>query len=173
MKNLKNTLFLTGLLICSLSMSTFAQRRPTGGQGQGMGQRPNAGHGQFQGREMNERPQPGPRMEKLESAKIGFLTQKLDLSPREAEKFWPIYNQYQNEMKDLAKERMAARKAGEQTSADQKLDEQMELEGRVLEIRKKYTREFTRVIPSEKVVRLYEAEKQFRQELIKRLQERK
>jgi hypothetical protein len=49
----------------------------------------------------------------------------------------------------------------------------MEMESRMLEIRKKYTREFSKVISSEKVLHLYEAEKEFRRELIKRLQERR
>ena len=155
MKNLKFITALMGLVILCMT-GTFAQQRPA--------------------------PRPGPRpgmakprmeMERLESAKIGFLTQKLDLSPREAEKFWPVYNQYQKELKALAKERMAERKAEQQVSADERLNEQMEMESRMLEIRKKYTREFSKVISSEKVLHLYEAEKEFRRELIKRLQERR
>ncbi len=165
MKNLKFIAALMGIALLCMT-STFAQQRP-----------------------VNPRPGPGPRpgmanprmeMERLESAKIGFLTQKLDLSPREAEKFWPVYNQYQKELRALAKERMASameriaeRKTNQQRSADEHLNEQMEMESRMLEIRKKYTREFSKVISSEKVLHLYEAEKEFRRELIKRLQERR
>jgi hypothetical protein len=36
--------------------------------------------------------------EKIQTLKIAFITQKLQLTPDEAEKFWPIYNQYDNEM---------------------------------------------------------------------------
>lgn len=35
--------------------------------------------------------------EKLESAKVAFITQRLDLSPEQAEKFWPAYNQHSKE----------------------------------------------------------------------------
>lgn len=168
-----------------LSLTTaVAQRRPAGaGAGGGAAARP-GGFGTRPSMPPSQEPrerdrqgpnmqQPGLRMEKLESAKIGFLTQKLELSPKEAEKFWPIYNQYQNEVRELAKQRMAERRSGSTLSADEQLEEQMETEERMLGIRKKYTREFSRVISSEKVVRLYEAEKEFRGELIKRLQERK
>ncbi|MDP4150991.1 MAG: hypothetical protein Q8927_01740 [Bacteroidota bacterium] len=45
-------------------------------------------------------PQPGPGGGgMLESAHIGYITQRLNLSPVEAQRFWPIYNQYAAEMR--------------------------------------------------------------------------
>jgi hypothetical protein len=38
----------------------------------------------------------GQRQEKIQALKIAFITQKLKLTPAEAEKFWPVYNQYNN-----------------------------------------------------------------------------
>jgi len=38
---------------------------------------------------------------KIESYKIQYLTEKLDLSPETAQKFWPVYNQYQKETRAL------------------------------------------------------------------------
>ena len=37
------------------------------------------------------------RWEKYRSEKIAFLTDKLELTPSEAEKFWPVYNQMEKE----------------------------------------------------------------------------
>ena len=37
--------------------------------------------------------------EKIQSLKIAFITQKLQLTPDEAQKFWPVYNQYDNEIR--------------------------------------------------------------------------
>ena len=45
------------------------------------------------------------RKENIEAMKIGFLTKKLDLTPEEAQKFWPVYNQYSDKMKELRKRR--------------------------------------------------------------------
>ncbi len=45
------------------------------------------------------------RGEEIEAYKIGFLTQKLDLSPQEAKVFWPIYNNWQKEQAEFRKER--------------------------------------------------------------------
>ena len=36
---------------------------------------------------------------RLEALKIAYITNKLNLSPEEAQKFWPIYNQYSLELK--------------------------------------------------------------------------
>ena len=40
-----------------------------------------------------------PNLEKLNAYKIGFFTKKLNLSSREAEIFWPVYNEYQKQKK--------------------------------------------------------------------------
>ena len=45
------------------------------------------------------------KRENIEAMKIGFITKKLDLTPEEAQKFWPVYNQYNDKMKDLRKKR--------------------------------------------------------------------
>src|SRR4051812_43224233 len=49
---------------------------------------------------------PGPtpqQMEKIKTMKIGFLTERLNLSPEEAKSFWPVYNKYQDEIEVLRK----------------------------------------------------------------------
>ena len=50
----------------------------------------------------------GPRQgdDKIESAKVAFITQKLDLSSEDAKIFWPIYNDYQKEQSSLRRDRM-------------------------------------------------------------------
>ena len=39
-------------------------------------------------------PEP-PKKEKMEAMRVGFITQKLDLTSEEAQKFWPVYNEFQ------------------------------------------------------------------------------
>jgi hypothetical protein len=113
------------------------------------------------------------RMERLESAKIAFLTQRIDLSSREAEKFWPVYNQYQNELKALMQQRKGDLQKQNQLSASDKIDMQLDMESKVLELKKRYTREFGKVLPPEKIVSLFQAERDFKNELIRELRERK
>lgn len=105
--------------------------------------------------------------EKIEAAKIAFISQKLDLTPAEAQQFWPIYNTYQKEIQAINKERVQARKEGN--------DDDLVYSSNVLEVRKRYRKEFMRILPKEKALIVYKAEQEFntnlRNELLKRLNE--
>ncbi|MEO8412287.1 MAG: hypothetical protein ABI472_01455 [Ginsengibacter sp.] len=98
------------------------------------------------------------RAEKIEALKIAFITQKLELSPDEAQKFWPVYNQYENEIHSL--------------QLDRNDGAALENEEKLLNIRKKYLGSFQKVISPQKVNRLFNAERDFRSILIRRLQNR-
>ncbi|MEO6135430.1 MAG: hypothetical protein ABIP35_09770 [Ginsengibacter sp.] len=97
----------------------------------------------------------GQRGERIQALKIAFLTQKLKLTSAEAEKFWPVYNEYEEEVKGI--------RAGKND------DDVLENEQKLLDIKKKYKSKFEKILGSEKVITLYNAEKEFRNVLIKRL----
>ena len=98
------------------------------------------------------------RAEKIQSLKIAFITQKLQLTTDEAEKFWPIYNQYDNEIRNI--------------QLDSKNGTVIDKEEKLLNIRKKYVSSFEKVIGPQKVNKLFNAEIDFRTILIRRLQNR-
>lgn len=84
----------------------------------------------------------------LQGYKIAFLTKKLNLTPEEAQKFWPIYNKYEAELR-------AARIEGRTTKKE------IETEEKILNIRKKYDGEFEKAISREKVNQLFKSEREF------------
>jgi hypothetical protein len=86
---------------------------------------------------------------KLESLKIGYLTRKLNLTTEEAQRFWPIYNQYYEEIRQA---RQSAKLQGKP---------EIELEDNILNIRKKYNNEFVKALPPEKVNTFFRSEKEF------------
>jgi hypothetical protein len=98
---------------------------------------------------------------RLEALKIGYLTKKLNLSTDEAQKFWPIYNQY---MVEIRKTRIDAR---------QNKEGEIPTEEKLLNIRKKYNGEFNKALSSEKVNTFFKAEKEFGTVLQKELMERR
>lgn len=98
---------------------------------------------------------------KIEALKIAFITKKLDLTIEEAQKFWPVYNKYSAELRQV---RIEAR-----TNKTPEL----ETEEKVLAIRKKYNIEFSKVLPAEKVNSFFKAEKEFGTILQKELMERR
>lgn len=104
--------------------------------------------------------EPRPDGSKVEAIKIGWLTKKLSLSPEEAQRFWPIYNRYAD---DIRKTRLEART---NKTAEIAMEEQL------LNIRKKYNDEFGKAMPSEKVNTFFRAEKEFSNYIQKEILER-
>jgi hypothetical protein len=96
--------------------------------------------------------------EKIQALKIAFITQKLQLTPSEAQRFWPVYDQYQTEIRNL--------------QLDYRNGPALENEERLLSIRKKYEPVFQNVIGPEKTNKFFNAERDFRGILIQRLQNR-
>lgn len=106
----------------------------------------------------------------IEAVKAEYLTRRLDLSPEEAQRFWPVYRNYQRDMFKIIQERRKARQ--EQKKSGEQVDE-LEFEEDLLEVKKKYRKEFSEVLPPQKVNLLYQAEKDFKEELLKQLKDRR
>lgn len=101
----------------------------------------------------------GQKGEKIQALKIAFLTQKLNLTSSEAEKFWPVYNQYEEDIKSI--------RAGRNDK------DVLENEQKLLDVKKKYKPKFEKILGQEKVITLYNAEREFRDVLIKRLKKQR
>ena len=41
------------------------------------------------------------RFERIHAVKIALITERVNLSPAQAESFWPVYNKYDNEARTL------------------------------------------------------------------------
>jgi hypothetical protein len=124
-----------------------------------------------EGSQMQNREERGAGwMEKMKAARVAFLTTELDLSAKEAEAFWPIYNQAQEE-KDAAfkntrtayREMMAAIKDGK---SDKEvavlLDKYLKAAKVPAELDAEYAPEYLKVLPATKVAKLYASEEKFR-----------
>ena len=99
------------------------------------------------------------RKNNIEAIQIAYLTRELSLSPDEAQKFWPIYNEYRDELLAVRKEVRA--------------DEIM-FEEKVVNIRKKYKTDFKKVLETDlRVNQVFVAEKSFRELLRKELMKRR
>lgn len=130
--------------------------------------------------------QPGSRwkekQEKIEAFKIAFITQELNLSPEEAQKFWPVYNQMEEELKVIRKDKWTNRiETGMMLDFDMMSDAdiedalkiEFETSERELAVKKKYFSEYKKVIPMKKVALLYKAEERFKLKLLDELRKRK
>lgn len=150
MNNMKKIIFLFTISIFLLSQSdAFAQR----------------GKGEM----------PKERWEKYKTEKIAFVTTNLDLSPEEAQKFWPVYNQMEKEkvaMQELRHElEQKVRDGGASLSDEEiiKLSREFagskEKEGALLS---KYNEKFISILPPKKILKLYQVENNFKMYMFKK-----
>src|SRR6478609_7163460 len=80
------------------------------------------------------------RKEQIKSLKIAFISQKLALTSDEAEKFWPIYNKYDDKIMVLKEAQMKLRfqkRNGTDEEALKKIEEAEEKEAEVMILKKK------------------------------------
>ena len=109
---------------------------------------------------------------RIEALKASFITQKLDLSPNESQHFWPLYNQYQKEIGALYRKKRQ-NQLDKKNNPNQVLNNDLNLDATILNVKKRYQKEFSKVLPPEKVLALAQAEREFREQLIKELKERR
>jgi paraquat-inducible protein B len=133
------------------------------GQGQGFGQGAAQGDG-----------------EKLTAYKIAFFTRNLNLTPAEAEKFWPLYNDFSSRRSKLQSDRILLMRYAAQNEANMS-------EGEIASTAEKLTQSFSdeatlvvsfnenlkKVLPPAKVIRLYQVENQYKQQLLRELNQRR
>ncbi len=102
------------------------------------------------------------RADKVESIKVAYLSEKLNLDTKTAERFWPVYNQYDDEMRQVLQE---SRKVNDNRSAEEILDQ----EQKAIDIKRKYSAMFQKVISGEQLTQLFQSEKEFNRILLRRM----
>lgn len=118
--------------------------------------------------------------ERLQTYKIAFFTRRLNLSPVEAERFWPLYNEYQAQRTEIQQQRIELNRMFNlelASMSDEQLvaagDKLIELDVKETELSVEFHQQLKGILPPIKVLRLYQAENQFRQQLLNELQERR
>ena len=115
-----------------------------------------------------------PMQERIESARIGMITNRLDLSTDQAAAFWPVYNDYEKRKTEVRTElRKHLSESRSLASTDDKikgeLNEMMALRQKEVDIDKEYLNKFLKVLQPRQVSELYKTEQQFKQMLLRRL----
>lgn len=119
--------------------------------------------------------------EKIKALKTAHITDALELTPSEAEKFWPIYNAHEEKMDQIRKgERKeigaVIRENGATLSdaeANEIIDKILDFKSRELGYQKELVNKLRMVIPPQKILKLRKAEDDFRKMLVERLKNRR
>lgn len=117
------------------------------------------------------------RMQEVKAMKSAYITQRLGLGPEDAQRFWPVYNQYDQEVERIRQERREAHRAWREkenpTDAEARavLNADLSSHQRELDVRKRYVEEFIRVIGPQRTLRLGHAEREFNRQLLHRMRD--
>jgi Spy/CpxP family protein refolding chaperone len=114
--------------------------------------------------------------EKLEAARIAYITNRLDLKPSQAEKFWPIFNQYQEDRKVLMEEMSTFNKSCLQETdnerAKEKIGKRFEIQQRLLDREKIFMNEIIEVITPLQAIKLNGVNRDFTRQVYRMQQGR-
>lgn len=118
--------------------------------------------------------QPGGRITQLDNAKIAFITSRLTLTQDEAQHFWPLYNEFVGRRRELNRSARQLRNAAKNpTLSDVQLrdnfTQEFALRQQQLNLEKDYFERAQKVLTMRQVAELYQAERDFTKEVLKRV----
>jgi Spy/CpxP family protein refolding chaperone len=115
------------------------------------------------------------KREQIKALKVAFFTTELDLTTNEAERFWPIYNTFDDKQFELRHQKM---KTYMRRMSDGSLDKITEKEANtflaqiedteeeLFLLRKKFMQNVRTILPAVKIVKLKKAEEDFNRKLL-------
>ncbi len=112
--------------------------------------------------------------QKIDNAKIGLITNRLNLSTEQSQLFWPVYNEFDSKKKDIKKQlRRLIVETNTLTTPDEKIlaniKETLNLQQKEVDLEREYMSKFLKVINVRQLAELYKAEQVFTQMLLQRL----
>ena len=112
--------------------------------------------------------------ERIKALKVSFITERLDLSSKEAQEFWPVYNEYEKQTSAIRQEEVRALrkeiKENINTMTDEKattlLAKLNDAETRMLNLRIDFSKRLSSIIPAKKIILLKVAEDDFKRKML-------
>lgn len=122
------------------------------------------------------------KREKIKALKVAYITEQLDLTTDEAQKFWPIYNANDEKQFELRHKKMRSiinkfengglEKLSEK-EATSLIDQVENIEDELHDYKKKYIKDLKTVISAKKIIKLKKAEDEFNRKLMKQYKGKK
>lgn len=114
--------------------------------------------------------------ERIKALKTAFITEGLSLTAREAQKFWPVYNKYEEARRKLYKREHAEIQELEcltEEAAEKRLGEYVEIEKQDYLLKKQYYKDLRSIFTAKRVMQLKKVEDDFNEKLMREYRSRK
>lgn len=119
---------------------------------------------------------PQERYERIKALKVAYFTQEMKFSDKVAEKFWPIYNQYEVERRKLYEREHIELNNVEcmsEDEADKLMTEFLTVESEEYKIKKQLFRDLKNIMSAKDIIKLQQLEDEFHKKLIKEYRSKK
>jgi hypothetical protein len=121
---------------------------------------------------------PPATRQKIETARIALLSERLALTSEQAEKFWPVYREFVGKRQELKKQFNRAKKQLDVSKADPKQEQELielgfSLKQQELDLEKEYSAKILQIISPQQLLNLKKAEQDFRQLILDQIQQRR
>ena len=122
------------------------------------------------------------KREKIKALKVAYITEQLELTTDEAQRFWPIYNANEDKQFELRHKKMRSiinkfENGGLEKLSDKEatslIDQVESIEDELHDYKKKYIKELKTVISAKKIIKLKKAEDEFNRKLMKQFRGKK
>ncbi len=116
--------------------------------------------------------------ERIKNLRIAYISDKLGLTPEQAEKFWPVYREFSDKRKELhmefAKSRREVNAQNPNPQAQEELVKRgLELKQKELDLEKDYSGRLMKIISAQQILNLRQAEGDFQRIVLQQVQQRR
>ena len=123
------------------------------------------------------------KKDRFKTLKVGFISEKLDLTSNEAEKFWPIYNKYQDKIHNLrSSEKLRLMKNVKENGGIESLSDKesetllykvLDIDNQIQNNEQKLYLDLKEVLSAKKLLKLHRAEKDFNRKILEQFKRRR
>jgi hypothetical protein len=115
--------------------------------------------------------------DKIQAARVAYITDQLALTPAEAEKFWPIYREFSEKRREVRQQLKVNRQTADPAKTTEQIEREMveqqfKVKQQELNLEKDYSGRLLQVISAQKLRTLPDAERRFRQMILEQIQRR-
>jgi len=116
---------------------------------------------------------PEKREARLAAFRAEVFTRVLNLTPEEAQGFWPVYNEFTDKREQSQQELRPGKQLDQMSDAEveEQLKRHFELKQREIDLEREAYQKLRKVLPLRKIAKIPMAEREFRESLVKKLQE--
>lgn len=130
---------------------------------------------------LNVAAQHNKNRERIKALKVSFITEELDLSEKEAQQFWPVYNKFEKETGNIKFNELRAIRREIRTNLDTMSNEEAtelikkfnKIENNLHQLRADFFKKLLKIIPAKKIIQLKIAEDDFRKKMFEEFKKRR